>query len=494
MKRETILHRKKFLLSLSFLVIMLLYMVPVRIIQLNDVVRKAVSQERKEVTSVTTQRNSVSTINEINVSLFDQWGNDSGSMNPHGLAFGENGYIYVSDVANDLIQVFTKAGTFIRQWGGYGSDTKQFDFPASIAIDSTGNVYVCDTNNNRVQVFTSTGTFIRTWGSGGAADGKFANPYGIAINSTGYVYVCDTFNGRVQVFTSTGTFVGKWEIPGFPYGIAVDDVGDIYVADYLGARVQVFTSSGTFIRTWGSVGTGDGQFNMPQYIAFDSAGFIYVTDSQFAHFDNNRVQVFAKDGTFITKWGSYGFFAFPNGIAIDDVGYIYVADHENDLIKIFAALIRPQLHVGMQYLIANNRTINVTLTVVDSANNKIPGSLLEISNNTNDWTGITSDNGQYNLSLDYIPTQITLQVNASKIGYSSDNQTSVIYIDPPAVFPPPGITEPSDTSPTSSPTDDSTSGDSSEPTTTTKTSASGWPIFIVIVVSFVLIPFKRRKK
>ena len=45
---------------------------------------------------------------------------------------------------------------------------------------------------------------------------------------------------------------------------------------------------GTFITRWGSKGMGDGQFQSPNGIATDSAGNVYVSDS-----NHNRIQKFS---------------------------------------------------------------------------------------------------------------------------------------------------------------------------------------------------------
>jgi hypothetical protein len=52
---------------------------------------------------------------------------------------------------------------------------------------------------------------------------------------------------------------------------------------------------------FGSLGTGDGQFNRPHDIVFDSKGFLYINDREL-----NNFQKFFIDGKFIKQWGSEG--------------------------------------------------------------------------------------------------------------------------------------------------------------------------------------------
>ncbi len=118
-----------------------------------------------------------------------------------------------------------------------------------------------------------------------------------------------------------------------PEGIAVDNGGSIYVAD-TNHCVQKFTSDGQFITKWGSKGSGDGQFTFPSGMAVDSSGNVYVADVW-----NNRIQKFKSNGEFITKWGSMGIghgqFKSPHAIAIDSKDNVFVAEVYNYRIQKF---------------------------------------------------------------------------------------------------------------------------------------------------------------
>lgn len=193
-------------------------------------------------------------------------------------------------------------------WGSAGSSNGQFNFSVGLdyrytggmAVDAT-NLYVCDLLNNRVQVFDKAGAFLRKWGTSGSNTGQLLRPEGLAIDGL-HVFVSDRGNDRIQVFTKDGTFVHTWGGAGSgngqfsdPRGIAVD-TQRVYVADVSNNRIQVFDKTGTFITKWGTLGSVAGQFNAPQCVAVDEQ-YVYVLDAW-----NKRLQVFDKAGTFVRSW------------------------------------------------------------------------------------------------------------------------------------------------------------------------------------------------
>lgn len=68
----------------------------------------------------------------------------------------------------------------------------------------------------------------------------------------------------------------------------------MYVADGY-AVVHRFDARGQRIATWGGPGSGPGRFTVPHAIAVDGRDRILVADRE-----NDRIQVFDRDGTFIT--------------------------------------------------------------------------------------------------------------------------------------------------------------------------------------------------
>jgi len=92
-----------------------------------------------------------------------------------------------------------------------------------------------------------------------------------------------------------GTAAGQFRIPN---GIAADDMGHVYVAETGNSRIQKFDSHGRLLAVLGGTpGAGDGQFNGPYGVAVDGFGDVYVADTR-----NNRIQKLSPSGRFLAKW------------------------------------------------------------------------------------------------------------------------------------------------------------------------------------------------
>ena len=149
------------------------------------------------------------------------------------------------------------------------------------------------------------------------------SPFTVEVKPRQYKLVL-SFGGEGS---SAGMFVGPW-------GVAVNERNEIAVTDSDNNRVQIFSSDGTYLRSFGSEGNQEGEFNKPSGIAYLDNGNTVVADSL-----NNRLQIFTGRGEYVTQIGSEENldhqFSYPWGLSIDRDGNIIVADSNNKLIKIF---------------------------------------------------------------------------------------------------------------------------------------------------------------
>ena len=102
----------------------------------------------------------------------------------------------------------------------------------------------------------------------------------------------------VSSFGQQGSAVGMLVCP---WGVAVNERDEIAVTDNDNNRIQVFSSDGTYLRSFGRKGDKQGEFKFPRGIAFDRNGNVIVVDSF-----NHRVQVFSEQGEFLSQFGEQG--------------------------------------------------------------------------------------------------------------------------------------------------------------------------------------------
>ena len=113
-----------------------------------------------------------------------------------------------------------------------------------------------------------------------------------------------------------------------PNGVAVDKSGNIYVGDSGNYRVKKFDSEGRFIIQWGSAGQGNGQFNMVSSVKVDGSGIVYVFDTDFGKWQDNRIQRFTPYGQFVgmleRKTPDADQIKLPIDLAFDNEGNVLV--------------------------------------------------------------------------------------------------------------------------------------------------------------------------
>ncbi len=227
---------------------------------------------------------------------------------PAGLEIAADGGIVIADIGNDRVVKYSPSGTQVWSAGTPGSGIGQFLDPRDVGIDSAGNLYVADNSNGRIVKLDPTGNWITSWH--GPAGNHLSAPIGVTVTNN-LVYVADGVQRQVRVFDTLGNQQGELSTNGICVFSHVRDAdadasGNIYIADYLNDDILKLSPTGTCITKWGTKGTLPGQFLNPYGIrvAFDpvlNSQAVYVADS-----NNERIQEFLMDGTFVTSIGSSG--------------------------------------------------------------------------------------------------------------------------------------------------------------------------------------------
>jgi len=138
------------------------------------------------------------------------------------------------------------------------------------------------------------------------------------------IFVTDPRVGSVFIYDSTTALTGELKVSGKPLGVAVHPQGDIYVGNDQNDEVAVYGPDGFQTATIGA-----GTLRMPNDLAFDPNGQLYVVDSK-----RNRVEVFdPATGASLRTIGS-GQLRAPVALAISGQE-LFVANRSNSLVKVF---------------------------------------------------------------------------------------------------------------------------------------------------------------
>ena len=262
-------------------------------------------------------------------------------ISPRGLVFDSKGNLDIAEVFCNCVRQVTPAGIISTLYTAapppQGVLIRNLE---GLAIDPQDNLYVTEWFGHVVVKVTPDGSATTIAGTGTAGfsgDGGPANaarlngPSGVTVDGSGNIYVSDTLNNRIRKITPDGVIhtvagSGPCGIVGdgglasgaelcHPAETVLDSSGNLFIADYGNRRVRVITPDGNIATLAGSgkfdpnIGSprpsGDGgpeihaTFALIGGAAFDSAGNLYVTDSQ-----ANTVREISSNGTVSTIAGN----------------------------------------------------------------------------------------------------------------------------------------------------------------------------------------------
>jgi DNA-binding beta-propeller fold protein YncE len=260
----------------------------------------------------------------------------------YGVAVDSKGLIYAADQAVGAVFVFdAEKKDHVEMIAN--SREANFDEIVGVALDDDDRLFVTDAKLHHVVEFNAKHVAEASFGAE-----VLVRPGGVAIDRENrFLYVADTGNDVVDVFdadsfkllrqigkpstrheqTDLGTF-------SLPEAVAVDKDGNVYVTDTFNDRVEIFDADGEFISTFGRNGDGPADLERPKGIAVDGDGHIWVVDAA-----QERVKVFNQQGRLLIYFGGQGYypgqFMGPWGIAIDQSNRVIVSETFPGRVQVF---------------------------------------------------------------------------------------------------------------------------------------------------------------
>jgi sugar lactone lactonase YvrE len=204
---------------------------------------------------------------------------------PEGIVWMKDDRVVVCDTHYHRIVWFDQSGHVLKTVGQRGFGRAEFVFPVGIAMDPKENLYVCEYGgHDRIQVFTRDGEWLREFGSAGTGPGQFQRPSGLTWHD-GKVFVADAVNNRVLIFRDSGEYLGLLggDTPpefNLPYDIALAADGCFYVIEYGAGRLTKLSTAGKILGRFAKSGTGNGEFATPWGLAVDPLMRVLVADTK----------------------------------------------------------------------------------------------------------------------------------------------------------------------------------------------------------------------
>jgi sugar lactone lactonase YvrE len=209
----------------------------------------------------------------------------------HGFRLDNAGNFWVTDVGAHIVEKLDSQGKVLLTLGTKGeagewdeaTGSRHLNEPNDLAIGRNGDIFVVQGHtpgkgDPRVLKFDKNGTFIKSWGGEGTEPGKFNVAHGIALDAKGQLWVVDRENERIQIFDQDGGFIKQLRYAGLPCSLQIGDQNIFMVNGFTG-QVLKLDLSGNVLAATGKPGKGLGEFGEAHFIAVSPKGEIYVADT-----------------------------------------------------------------------------------------------------------------------------------------------------------------------------------------------------------------------
>ncbi|KAI8501056.1 hypothetical protein Bbelb_211510 [Branchiostoma belcheri] len=246
----------------------------------------------------------------------------------HRLCWGRKMYLEVTYHCEEVKKNIT--------FGGKGEGPGQFDRMSGLAVSSTNEIFVADVPDYTIQVFSMKGVFLRSFSTGNMKPRALC----MGHKDTLWVVLCrgfinrpSTYENAIQQYSKEGHELAKFIYSETVtiYGIAWHKLSD---------RI-ILTTKGT--RNFGKIVWFSPTYTPPipefipapkpsvtQLIPFvDTNGNIYIIDML-----NSHILKYDKNGVYLSSFGNI---KYPSGMCVDSLGRVIVVNTWNSQVEMFTA-------------------------------------------------------------------------------------------------------------------------------------------------------------
>jgi len=303
-------------------------------------------------------------------------GTSASLRSPSSVAVDKAGNVYFTDQRNIVLRLDAVTAVLTLAAGngtpGFSGDngpatSAQLNAPSGVAVDTFGNLYIADSFNSRIRkvangvIATVAGGGTRYPVDNGPATSAYlgGNPHGVAVDAAGNLYIAGSGDERIyKVSNGVITTVAGNGTPGFsgdngpatdaqvsvPHGVAVDSAGNLYVADTDNGRIRKVSNGViTTVAGGGTSYPGDngpatsGQLLLPSTVVVDASGNLFIAEGfRIRKVSNGVITTVAGGGTSYPGDNGPATSALlngPAGVAVDLTGNLYIADNYTNSIR-----------------------------------------------------------------------------------------------------------------------------------------------------------------
>ncbi len=247
---------------------------------------------------------------------------------PHDLAFGPDGNLYVADKFADRVVLMDPNTLEVIGSIGDGALSGAHD----VSFGPDGRLYVAATGLDAVVVYDLTKGVPRNEG----ALTPFPRTEGVLAHSNGRLYVMASGSGHLVSVENDKVLAARSGFPG-AHDVAEAPDGTLWIADTVGRRLVRFSAD---LEPLGVISGPAYGFVGPRYLDFDPDGMLVVADQ-----DAHRIlKIDPADGALLGVLGTGApglgpnLFDDPEGVAIRGSEFFFSDSDNNRIVKYVVVL------------------------------------------------------------------------------------------------------------------------------------------------------------